>query len=69
VEVADSTGTVNIDYYFGRKDNRNCSLPSGRRLPDAQYGLSEISKVFVSQLGLSLHDAGKLTISSHSPFC
>lgn len=53
-----------IDFYYGRVDSSNCEAGSGR-LPDATLGLDEITRVFVTQMGLSITDAVTL-IGAHS---
>jgi hypothetical protein len=45
-------------YLYGRRDNIGCEGGAGR-LPKASGNLSEIDRVFVRQMGLSLEDAGK----------
>jgi hypothetical protein len=49
---------VTLPFQYGRRDNVDCEGGAGR-LPSAQGGLDEISRVFVSQMGVTLNDAGK----------
>ena len=58
VEYTAKPSVVTINYQYGRKDSTNCNAGSGR-LPDAQGGLNTIRKVFVTQMGLTMSDAGK----------
>ena len=60
VERADPTNTIRIPFQYGRKDNYNCSTGENR-LPGAQLGLTAISHVFVTQMGLTMNDAGTVT--------
>jgi catalase (peroxidase I) len=55
-EKADPTATLKIAYQYGRKDNSECGAGEGR-MPSAAKGLDEISRVFVTQMGLTLDDA------------
>jgi catalase (peroxidase I) len=48
---------ISIDFQFGRKDNLACEIGAGR-LPSAQKGITEITRVFVTQMGLTINDAG-----------
>eukprot|EP01034_Spumella_vulgaris_P027815 gene27815-34594_t len=59
-EKADPTGTLSIAYQYGRKDNSECDAGEGR-LPSGAKGMDEITRVFVTQMGLTLNDA--LTLS------
>jgi len=56
VEKADPTHTISIAYQYGRVDNTECSAGTGR-LPSAGLGLTELNRVFVTQMGLTLHDS------------
>lgn len=56
VETA-ASAPVSVAYQYGRRDNVECEGGAGR-LPSAQGDLSEISRVFVTQMGLTLNDAG-----------
>ena len=47
---------MNIPFYFGRKDASVCPIATDR-LPDAGTGLSELERVFVKQMGLSIAEA------------
>lgn len=60
-EYADPTHFIKIPYQYGRIDNRDCSAGTGR-LPNAQSGLSEMSRVFVKQMGLTMNDGGQLLL-------
>jgi catalase (peroxidase I) len=57
VEKADPTHTINIPYQYGRRDNAQCAAGAGR-LPNAQLGATMLQQVFVTQMGLTLSDAG-----------
>lgn len=61
VEGSDPTGAISINYQYGRKDVNNCQSGAGR-LPDALEGLDEIERVFVTQMALTLDDAGKSSL-------
>ncbi len=56
-EAADPTRQLKIAFQYGRKDNAVCL--DNHRMPTAQGGLTEISRVFVTQMGLTLTDACK----------
>jgi len=60
-EYSEPTKFIKIPYQYGRIDNRDCSAGSGR-LPNAQSGLSEVSRVFVKQMGLTMNDGGMLLL-------
>ena len=64
IEAADPTGTILIDFQFGRVDALSCNAGASGRLPFPQKGLSELERVFVNQMGLTLDDAGCESISS-----
>jgi catalase (peroxidase I) len=53
-----------VEYFYGRADNTQCNAGAGR-LPSALLGLSHIETVFVTQMGLTMHDAVAL-IGAHS---
>jgi catalase (peroxidase I) len=57
VEKADPTGSMHIDYQYGRVDSATCSAGAGR-LPNAQLGHNMLQQVFVTQMGLTLDDTG-----------
>ena len=57
LEFSDPTKSIQLDYQYGRQDKTVCE-PKVERLPDAQYGMEMIQKVFVTQMGLSIEDAG-----------
>jgi hypothetical protein len=57
VEKADPTHSISIPFHFGRTDNLECDGGAGR-LPSAGQGQSELTRVFVDQMGLSIQDAG-----------
>jgi hypothetical protein len=46
------------EYQYGRRDAQDCSAGEGR-LPSGQAGLDEINQVFVTQMGLTMVDAGQ----------
>ena len=58
VEAAATAIAVSVPFQYGRRDNVACESGAGR-LPSAMGGLSEISRVFESQMGLTLSDAGE----------
>jgi len=53
-----STNQLSIEYQYGRRDAQDCSAGGGR-LPSGQAGLHEINQVFVTQMGLTMVDAGQ----------
>lgn len=57
VEYTAQPGTVPLDYYYGRVDSHDCNAGAGR-LPNPQFSLHTIERVFVTQLGLTMKDAG-----------
>jgi catalase (peroxidase I) len=59
-----SNGGVSMKYQYGRKDATSCAVPS-TRLPSAQQGRGGISRVFVTQMGLTMNDAVTLS-GAHS---
>jgi len=59
VEFSDHSQFIKIPYQYGRIDNHDCAAGAGR-LPNAQLGLNEFSRVFVKQMGLTLEDGGQL---------
>jgi hypothetical protein len=62
LEAADPTGTVSalsMPFYYGRVDRAICEEGNGR-LPVAEKGFSEITRVFVNQMGMTEDDAGKI---------
>lgn len=63
-EYSEPTKFIKIPYQYGRIDNRDCSAGSGR-LPNAQSGLSEVSRVFVKQMGLTMND-GVTLLGAHT---
>jgi hypothetical protein len=63
VQEADPTGSMDIDYQYGRVDSATCSTGAGR-LPNAQLGQSMLQQVFVTQMGLTLDDAGRFTAAA-----
>ncbi len=62
-EKADRTGALKIAYQYGRKDSSECHVGEGR-LPSAAKGLDEITRVFVTQMGLTLNDACESSLTS-----
>ena len=55
-------GYITIPYQYGRKDNKQCSLMTGR-LPDGQegfHGPNGLEEVFIKRMGLSWDDVGKM---------
>lgn len=58
VEVT-ATVDYEVPFRFGRRTADNCSYEGGR-LPNAQLGIEEIERVFVTQMGLTVRDAAAL---------
>ena len=58
VERADPTHSMDIAYQYGRKDSAVCAAGASR-LPSAQLGQNMFQQVFVTQMGLTLSDAGE----------
>eukprot|EP00604_Paraphysomonas_vestita_P001143 CAMPEP_0174819978 /NCGR_PEP_ID=MMETSP1107-20130205/3510_1 /TAXON_ID=36770 /ORGANISM="Paraphysomonas vestita, Strain GFlagA" /LENGTH=618 /DNA_ID=CAMNT_0016034441 /DNA_START=429 /DNA_END=2285 /DNA_ORIENTATION=+ len=56
IEEADPTHKISIPFHYGRIDATTCDMGAGR-LPGAQFGIDVFQRVFVSQMGLTLHDA------------
>ena len=54
---------IDITFQFGRRDNTACEGGAGR-LPTGQAGMEDIKRVFVDQMGLTIHDAGKRQLAS-----
>ena len=52
---------TNPIFDYGRSDQLECSA-GDHRLPEAQGGMNVLNRVFVNQMGLTLDDAGNLTI-------
>lgn len=52
---------INVVFQFGRTDNIDCE-GGGGRLPRAEGGMDELSRVFVTQMGLTMEDAGLYTV-------
>jgi hypothetical protein len=67
IKRADPTGTIVINFYFGRKDTMSCAAGAGR-LPNAQLGRSEFQRFFVQDLGLTLAE-GITLIGAHTLVC
>jgi hypothetical protein len=57
LEAADPTNSIQLEYQFGRRDTTVCELDVDR-LPSPQYGVEELERVFVTQMGLTMQDAG-----------
>lgn len=58
LEDADPTRTMKFPFHWGRTDNMQCNHGAGR-LPLAQFGIEEVVRVFVDQLGMTLEDGGE----------
>ena len=52
-----ASAPIKINYQYGRRDNYVCDGGAGR-LPSGQGDLTEVSRVFVDQMGLNVTDAG-----------
>jgi len=57
VQKADPSQTISIPFQYGRVDRKDCSAGADR-LPNAQLGSTGLTQTFVTQLGLTLNDAG-----------
>jgi hypothetical protein len=55
--------SITIAYQYGRHDNSDCRV-GANRLPSGQSGLTDIEEVFVSQMNLTMTDAGIEFINS-----
>jgi catalase (peroxidase I) len=58
LEASDPSRRMLIPFYYGRKDNVVCTAGEGR-LPGAEGHIEDVSKVFVTQMGLTMDDAGE----------
>ena len=58
-----ASAPISINYQFGRKDNIHCNAGAGR-LPGGQGNITELERVFVKQMGLTLNTAGEFNYSS-----
>ena len=56
LQRAEPTGVMTIPFQYGRRDSHSCEAGASR-LPNAQLGLDEFMRVFVTQMGLTMHDA------------
>lgn len=56
IEEADPTHKISIPFHYGRIDAQTCD-GGAFRLPGGQLGIDEFQRVFVFQMGLTLHDA------------
>ena len=65
---ASASVPVSVPFQYGRRDNVACEGGAGR-LPSGQADLAEISRVFVSQMGLTLSDAGKGDVNTVRTIC
>ena len=61
LEFSDPSKSIQLDYQYGRHDKTVCE-PNVERLPDAQYGMEMLQKVFVNQMGLTINDAGIIIV-------
>ena len=59
IEAAEPNGAIRITKLWGRTDNKECTASD--RLPSGKRGLTELERVIVSQMGLTLTDAGGCT--------
>lgn len=57
LEYADPSKSISLEYQYGRLDTQSCN-PDVERLPSPQYGMDELKRVFVNQMGLTIEDAG-----------
>eukprot|EP00035_Acanthoeca_spectabilis_P032956 m.21353 g.21353 ORF g.21353 m.21353 type:complete len:485 (+) comp5679_c0_seq1:195-1649(+) len=66
VEIRANVNGYTVPFRFGRSDAASCQLPAGPgRLPSAQGGDEEITRVFVNQMQLTFRDAAAL-IGAHT---
>jgi hypothetical protein len=56
IEESEPTHSISIPFQYGRIDAVSCDFGAGA-LPGAQRGIDEFQRVFVNQMGLTLHDA------------
>jgi len=61
-----TSNSITVSYQYGRKDNFECSVYGETRLPSGQSGMSDIEQIFITQMGLTIQDAGTSTESSSS---
>eukprot|EP00035_Acanthoeca_spectabilis_P010521 m.186045 g.186045 ORF g.186045 m.186045 type:complete len:419 (+) comp15046_c0_seq2:172-1428(+) len=59
VERRATVAGYTVPFRFGRTDAADCNY-SGGRLPSAEGGVAEITRVFVDQMGLTFRDAAAL---------
>ena len=53
-----TSNNITVSYQYGRKDNSECSITGETRLPFGQSGMSDIEQIFITQMGLTIQDAG-----------
>jgi hypothetical protein len=58
VEAADPTRTISIPFYYGRTDSVGACEAGAGRLPGAEGGYASVQQVFVTQMGMTMSDAG-----------
>lgn len=58
IELSDPTHHIAVNYQYGRRQNNMCNTGVGR-LPDATLGNSELFRVFVKQMQMTILDGGK----------
>ena len=54
--------SYNSIFDYGRPDNLECQQGSSGRLPSAQGGLEILQQTFVDRMGLTMEDAGKISL-------
>jgi catalase (peroxidase I) len=59
VEAADPTRTISIPFYYGRTDSVGACEAGAGRLPGAEGGYASVKQVFVTQMGMTMSDAGE----------
>lgn len=64
IEHADSSGTMNLRYQFGRQDTQDCEY-QGNRMPNPQLGQDMFQDFFVGQLGLTVEE-GVTLLGAHT---
>ena len=55
-----ASAPIEVDFQYGRRDSHSCDATAAGRLPKGEGGMEDISRVFETQMGLTLEDAGKL---------
>lgn len=68
IKNSEPTSYINLPFHYGRVDaTSSCDAGSGR-LPDSGRGMPAIEDTFVTAMGLTLDDGGKLILSHYCGF-